>query len=119
MTWDMLVFESPLDAFEEVLTSTHAKRFREGNEAFQASFPGYQQIIEDMMSDGDKVITRITIRGVHRGHFLGIAPTGKEITFEVIAIDRLESGKVAESWERGDTLGILLQLGAISLPIRG
>jgi predicted ester cyclase len=114
--WIGLMNEGKFDAFEEVLTPAHAKRFREGNAGFQAGFPGYQQIIEDMMSDGDKVITRVTIRGTHRGHFLGIAPTGKEVAYEVIAIDRIEDGKVAESWEQGDHLGLMIQLGVISFP---
>jgi predicted ester cyclase len=117
--WIQLQNEGRLDLLEEVLTPVHAQQYREGNALFQRAFPGYQQTIEDMISDGDKVVSRMTMRGVHRGEFLGIAPTGKDVTFEVIAIDRLEEGKVTESWEIGDILGLLIQLGAISLPIRG
>ena len=78
-----------------------------------AGFPDSQMTIEDLIAEGDKVVYRGTIRGTHRGAFMGIAPTGKHVTFTGIAIFRVEEGKIAELWQNLDTLGLLQQLGAI------
>ncbi len=50
------------------------------------------------------------------GEFQGIAPTGKQVTFTVIAIDRISGGQIAEEWEELDQLGMMQQLGAIPAP---
>ncbi len=69
-------------------------------------------IVDEMLSDGDFVITRWTGRGAHRGTFRGIAPTGREVTAMGLAIDRVIEGKRVEGWALLDTLGLLQQLGA-------
>ena len=78
-----------------------------------AAFPDAQATIEDLIAEGDKVVTRFTLRGTHRGAFMGIAPTGKHVTMTAIGICRVEEGKFAEVWENVDALGLLQQLGAI------
>lgn len=117
--WVEMQNQGDLSALEEVLSPAHAQVFREGNAVWQTGFPGYQQIIEDMISDGDKVVSRITIQGVHRGEFADIAPTGKKVRYSLIAIDRLEDGKVVESWEQGAYLDLMSQLGATVVPGQG
>ena len=49
-------------------------------EPWFAAFPDAQATIEDLIAEGDKVVTRFTLRGTHRGAFMGIAPTGKHVT---------------------------------------
>ena len=44
---------------------------------------------------------------------MGVPATGKVVTVTAIAIDRIAGGKVAETWEEQDMLGLLQQLGAI------
>jgi steroid delta-isomerase-like uncharacterized protein len=78
-----------------------------------AAFPDAQFTIEDLIAEGDKFAARFTLRGTHRGEFMGIAPTGKHVTMTAIGICRVEEGKFAEVWENVDALGLLQQLGAI------
>ena len=81
-----------------------------------AAFPDIQTTIEDLIAEGDKVVKRYTIRGTHRGEFQGIPPTGKEVAFSSIEIDRMVDGKVSEHWFEMDLLGLMGQLGAIPDP---
>jgi predicted ester cyclase len=68
--------------------------------------------IEDMLAEGDRVATRKTFRGTHRGELLGIPPTGKPVAIGLIDMVRLEHGRVVESWSEADNLQLLQQLGA-------
>ena len=78
-----------------------------------ASFPDFRQTIEDIIAEGDKVVTRFTLRGTHKGNFLGIPATDKEITQTDIVIFRIAGGKIAEAWEECDMMSVMQQLGAI------
>ena len=80
---------------------------------FRTAFPDHRLTIEDMIAGGDKVVTRYSIRGTHKGDYLGIAATGKEVVVTSICISRIAEGKVAEEWEEFDAFGFMLQLGAI------
>jgi steroid delta-isomerase-like uncharacterized protein len=77
-----------------------------------AAFPDLQWTVEDQLAEGDKVMTRLTQRGTHRGEFMGIAPTGKHVTFTAVLVSRVEEGKIAETWVYVDTMGLFQQLGA-------
>ena len=68
---------------------------------------------EDMISEGDKVVTRYTARFTHTGPFMGIPPTGKQIAVRGVQINRIVDGKNAETWDFMDYLGLMTQLGAI------
>jgi predicted ester cyclase len=81
-----------------------------------SGFPGFQSTIEDLLSEGDKVALRFTFRGIHQGEFMGIAPTGKEVTMSGIDILRIADGKLVEMWNQEDVLGMMRQLGAIPEP---
>lgn len=87
-------------------------------EKYLAGFPGGGITVDDQIVDGDKVATRWTGRGTHTGEVAGIAPTGKEVTVSGLTISRLEGGMVVEEWVTWDTLGMLIQLGAIPEPAR-
>jgi steroid delta-isomerase-like uncharacterized protein len=80
---------------------------------FREGFPDLHSEIEDQIAEGDKVVTRWRMRGTHKGEFRGIAPTGKEMEITGIGIFRFSDGKVVESWDNFDQLGMLQQLGAI------
>ena len=81
--------------------------------AFWTAFPDEHMVVEDMIAEGDKVAYRFTFRGTHQGDFMGIPPTGKQVSVTGITIDRIKDGKVVESWANYDTLGLLQQLGVI------
>jgi steroid delta-isomerase-like uncharacterized protein len=81
-------------------------------EAFRSAFPDLEGTLEDQTAEDDKVVNRYTGRGTHRGEFLGVAPTGREITLSGVTIFRLSDGKIVEGWDFYDGLGLLHQLGA-------
>ncbi len=77
---------------------------------FHRAFHNFHATIEDQIAEGDKVVTRWTIRGTHHGEFRGIVPTGKEIELNGIGIFRFSpEGKVVESWDSYDQLSLLRQ----------
>ncbi len=62
------------------------------------------------------MVTRATGRGTHKGEYLGIAPTNKQVMFRLISINRIANGKIVENWREVDTIGLMQQLGAIPEP---
>jgi len=83
---------------------------------FVAAFPDFQLTVEDMIAEGDKVASRLTLRATHRGEFQGVPATGKQVTQTGIDIVRIAGGKVVERWSEFDNLGLLQQLGAVPQP---
>lgn len=79
--------------------------------AIMKAFPDYYVTVEDQFSEGDKVVTRWTARGTHKGEFQGIRPTGKRLTVTGITISRYAGGKIVESWAEWDTQDMMQQLG--------
>jgi predicted ester cyclase len=77
------------------------------------AFPDLQLTFEDALVDRDRVVTRWRLQGTHNGPLMGIAPSGRRVSVEGIRIDRIEGGKIAESWMQLDTLGLLEQIGAL------
>lgn len=75
-----------------------------------AAFPDAQWIIEDQVAEGDRVVTRWTFTGTHKGMFMGIAATGRQLHCTGVCIDRIVGGKIVEEWEEWDTLGMMHQL---------
>jgi ketosteroid isomerase-like protein len=84
-----------------------------------AAFSDIQVTLEDLIAEGDKVVTRQTLRGTHTGAFQGIPATGKSATVTGIFIFRLAGGKIVEQWAVLDQLGVLRQLGVIPTPGQG
>jgi steroid delta-isomerase-like uncharacterized protein len=72
--------------------------------------------IEDMIAEGDKVVTRWTLRGTHRGELFGVKPTGERVAMSGIVISRVAEGKIVEEWDEYDLLGLMRQLGAVPEP---
>jgi steroid delta-isomerase-like uncharacterized protein len=77
------------------------------------ALPDMHVVVEDLIAEGDKVVSRLTIRGTLQGDFLGIPPTGKQVSVTGIGIDRIENDKFVESWGNFDALGLMQELGAI------
>lgn len=68
------------------------------NRVLRPAFPDLRVEIHEQIAEGDKVVTRKTIHGTHRGELLGIPPTNKPISIDVIDIVRLENGQYVEHW---------------------
>ena len=81
--------------------------------AMLAAFPDMQVRVEDMFEEGDKLVTRWSAHGTHKGDMMGIPPTGKQISIGGIAIDRFENDQSVEHWEVFDQIGLMQQLGVI------
>ena len=79
--------------------------------AMFAAFPDGQHTLEEIIAEGDKVVSRGTFCGTHRGELMGMPPTGKQVTFAVIHIDRIVDGKIVEHWGQADVFGMMQQLG--------
>ncbi len=82
----------------------------------RSAFPDFKATIDDMLADGDRVATRMTWTGTHQGEFMGIPPTGKRISIQVIDFVRFADGRFAEHWGLMDNMGMMQQLGAIPAP---
>ena len=81
--------------------------------AMWLAFPDAHMVVVDLIAEGDKVVQRVTLRGTHQGELMGIPPTGKQVSFTGIVIDRFKDGKFVETWGNFDNLGLMQQLGAI------
>ena len=81
----------------------------------RTAFPDFNIPIEDLLNDGDKVIARVTLRGTHRGEFLGLPPSGRSIAYEAIDISRIVDGRMVEHWGIPDYLTLFRQLGIRSV----
>jgi len=79
--------------------------------------PDFRLEIEDMLADGDKVVSRYTATATDTKGYMGMPPTGKQIRTSAIQIFRFAGGKIVESWAARDDMGTLQQLG--HLPPRG
>jgi steroid delta-isomerase-like uncharacterized protein len=82
-------------------------------EGYRTAFSDMQLTIEDEIAEGERVVTRWTARGTHDGELFGIPATGKQSTVTGMTIDRIIDGRIVESWNSWDTLGLLQQLGAV------
>jgi steroid delta-isomerase-like uncharacterized protein len=119
-----------LDAIEELFTTdfvrhgpTATEREVRGLESFKglvsmyhSALPDLQVPIEDLIAEGDRVVTRWTARGTHQGELMGNAPTGSQASITGILIDRISGGKIEEEWVDYDTLHLMQQIGGVPLP---
>ena len=89
------------DGFKQLLTM------------YRTAFPDCAMTVEEQIAEGDRIVTRWTARGTHRGELFGIAPTGKQITVTGIVISRFAQGKLVEDLEIYDSLGLMRQFGVV------
>ncbi|MDT5268467.1 MAG: hypothetical protein QOH49_653 [Acidobacteriota bacterium] len=82
---------------------------------FREAFPEIEVVVEDTVSEGDKVAARCTVRGQHRGDTLGIKATNSPVEFDGICIVRIRDGKIVEAWNNFDFMSMFQQLGALRL----
>ena len=80
---------------------------------FEAAFPCYEHIADDIISEGNKVAVRSTFKGTHQGDLMGIPPTGKEVILPITIIYRIDGGKIVEHWMEVDQLNLMQQLGVV------
>jgi len=79
----------------------------------RAGFPDIHWMVEEMVAEGDTVVTRFTWTGTHRGVFLGVPATGRSVVVKGVVIDQLADGKMSKSRILMDSLGMMQQLGVV------
>jgi len=102
-----------LDAAGELFVPGQAEAAKQEAADFRRGFPDVISTIEDLIAEGDKVVARWRSRATHQGNYMGVAPTGKEVEFTGISFYRIEAGRIAESWNEEDELGLMRQIGAV------
>jgi predicted ester cyclase len=80
------------------------------------AFPDLHMSIDDMIAQGDRVVSRVHLSGTHRGVLLGYAPTGLGIAASFVAIERYADGLCVEEWVYSDDLALARQIGALPAP---
>jgi steroid delta-isomerase-like uncharacterized protein len=85
---------------------------------YRNAFPDVHFTIEDVIAEGETVMTRWSCRGTHKGDLNGIAPTGKQFTITGITVSRVSIGKIAEGFVNWDALGLMQQLGVVPQPVQ-
>jgi steroid delta-isomerase-like uncharacterized protein len=86
--------------------------------AYRNAFPDLHFTIDEQVAEGNTVVTRWSARGTNTGKLAGMPATGKTAMVVGVGIDRVENGKIVESWGIFDQFGMLQQLGAIPAPGR-
>lgn len=80
---------------------------------FRSAFTGWQERVDSVVAENDRVVLWYTGTGTHTGDFQGIPPTGRMVTVTGVDMGRIEDGRIAEVWASYDALGLLQQLGAM------
>jgi predicted ester cyclase len=80
------------------------------NQILRPALPDLTVEIHDQIAQGDRVTTRKTLRGTHRGELLGIPPTGRPVEIDVIDIVRLKDGRYVEHWGVNTLPSVIAQL---------
>ena len=83
---------------------------------FLAASPDGYHVVEDMIAEGDKVVTRLSAHGTQTGELFSIPPTDERFSMTGIAIHRIANGKIVEHWSELDNLGVMQQLGVVPPP---
>ena len=105
-----------LDAAEELFATEQAEAARQEASDFRRGFPDVVSTIEDLIAEGDKVVACWRARATHRGEYVGVPASGREVEFTGISVYRIEGERIAESWTVEDELGLMRQIGAVPEP---
>ena len=123
--WEEIVNQQNLDAIDEIYTADcvwhQPDQDLQGSEQawqflvmYLSAFPDTHVSVEDVIAEGDKVVTRIRLRGTHRAELMGMAPTEKPIEVKGITIHRIEGDKIVEQWQSHDDLGLMQQIDTMA-----
>ena len=81
-----------------------------------SAFPDFHTTINDLIAEGDKVVVSMTWSGTQQGEWMGMPPSGKRMSINVIDIFRVADGKFVEHWGLMDGMTMMQQLGAMPTP---
>ena len=107
------ISKGDLDALDELMAPDIAEEFKEGISEVRRAFPDYHGTNEIQIAEGDMVANLFVFYGTHEGEFMGVAPTGRQVKFTGLNIDRVVDGKIVENWIEGDLEDLLQQIDAV------
>lgn len=90
--------------------------FKQFGLSFYLAFSQCHHSFDQVIVADDKVVTSGTFTATHTGEFQGLPPTSKRISLSVMHIDQIKDGKIIRHWGQGDALGLMRQLGVVSIP---
>jgi len=119
-----VINEGDIEAYKEMLAPEYVwympsrstkpisrKEIVEFVKMLHSGFPDVAYSVEDLIAEGDIVLSRFIFRGTHIGEFQGIPATGNKVEMSGFMMTRIENGKLVEDKEEADTLGMMMQLG--------
>ena len=106
-----------LDVYDELLApSLDIEAHKEWARSMHTTFGSIQLTILDLLAEGDQVAVHWRVAATHQGDYLGVAATGKRVTYQGIALLRIADGKIVEDQAYWDNLSILRQFGVMPTP---
>ena len=102
-----------LNALDELMAPELAEEFKRDISELRRTFPDYHGNNEIQIAEGDMVANRFVFYGTHQGDFMGVAPTGRQVTFKGLSLDKVVDGKIVESLVEIDLEDVLGQIGAV------
>jgi steroid delta-isomerase-like uncharacterized protein len=125
--YDEVWNERKVEVIKEIISPSHAlhgptfsgssigpEAYKRQVLLFLTGYPDMHWTIEDTIAENDKVVACWTISGTHRGEYMGIPATNKEVSVEGITIHHIAGGKIMDSYSNWDVLGMMQQLGVVS-----
>jgi steroid delta-isomerase-like uncharacterized protein len=95
------------------IEATGAEKLKEVFARLHRIYPDLHVEIEELIAEGDKVVSRNTVSGTHRGDYVGQPGTGKRVTYDEIFIFRFAGGRIVETWGVVDVFSQMKQIGVI------
>jgi predicted ester cyclase len=80
------------------------------------AFSDYHAEIQQLVAEGNWVVSRIQFTGTNDGPYDGRPATGNKLVFSTCDFYRIENGKIAERWDVVETLARAVALGLVSAP---
>ena len=84
---------------------------------FDTVFPQYEVFADEMTAEGNRVVVRARLKGVHEGEFNGILPTYRNVEFSFVVSYEIENGKIIHHWLVADQMLLMEQLGVMNVPV--
>lgn len=126
--WEEVINKGNLEAADEFFHADYTEHYPGGTATARGTervkqavawmlkvFPDLNFKIEDIFAEGDKVVSRVIGTGTQSEEFMGIAPTGKKVRIYAVVISRIADGKIIEDWSMQDNLGVLKQIGEVTV----
>ena len=113
--WEEVWNQNDLAVCDEIFNAEYAEHERSFVPVLRTAFPDLHFAVEEMIAEGDKVVTRYMFSGTHQSEFMGVATTGKPVKIKCIWIHRVADNRIVEGMDWGivDMLDMMRQLGVV------